>query len=158
MIKKRMTALLAALVVSLAAVSLVWAATTVKDEIVLKTKEYPAHTYNAVPFTHKKHVEGYKLNCGQCHHDAKGKPLALKAGDNVQRCIECHNKPGKAEVKKGEPKLSNKDKRMYHAEAMHDNCISCHKDFNKAYMAKTKEKKGPAPTSCNACHPGGKLK
>ena len=35
----------------------------------------------------------------------------------------------------------------YHAEALHENCISCHKDYNK------KNKTKAAPQSCTKCHP-----
>ena len=158
--KTRITTLLAALVVSLAAVSLLWAGTTVEDTFDMKTKEYKKHTYNPAPFTHKKHAEDYNISCGECHHDADGKALELTMGDNVQRCIECHKIPGKApKVKKGEKKLKGAEKRQYHAEALHDNCISCHKDFNKDFKKKNPgKKKGPAPTSCKKCHPGGKIK
>ena len=110
-----------------------------------------------MPFTHKKHTTDYDISCGECHHDASGKSLELAAGDNVQRCIECHDKPGKA-PKKGKKKLKGKAKLQYHAEAMHANCISCHKTFNKDFKKKSGKKKGPAPTSCKKCHPGGKIK
>ncbi len=162
-----MTTLFTAFLVSLAAASLLWAGTTVEDEFIMKTKEYTgehAHTYNPVPFTHKKHIEDYKISCGECHHDADGKALDIAMGADVQRCIECHDKPGKAKVKKGEKKLKGKAKREFHAEALHANCISCHKTFNKAFKKKAKAKdpkakvKGPAPASCKKCHPGGKLK
>ena len=157
--KTRISALLVAFIVSLAAASLLWAGTTVDDEFIMKTKEYKKHTYNPVPFTHKKHTEDYKISCGDCHHDANGKALELTMGDDVQRCIECHSKPGKApRTKKGEKKLKGKEKRQYHAEALHNNCITCHKTFNKDFKKKTGKKKGPAPTSCNKCHPGGKIK
>ena len=157
--KTRISTLLAAFVVSLAAASLLWAGTTVKDEFKMNTKEYKKHKKSLSLFTHKKHAEDYKISCGECHHDADGKALELKMGDDVQRCIECHDKPGKApKVKKGEKKLKGAEKRQYHAEAVHNNCITCHKEFNKEYKAKTKEKKGPAPTSCNKCHPKAKKK
>lgn len=156
--KIRISTLLAALVISLAAVSLLWAGTAVDDQFVMKTKEYTKHTYHAVPFTHKKHTDDYSISCGECHHDAKGKALELAAGDNVQRCIECHDKPGKAPKAKGKKKLKGKAKLQYQAEAMHANCISCHKTFNKDFKKKSGKKRGPAPTSCKKCHPGGKIK
>ncbi|MCG8470256.1 MAG: cytochrome c family protein [Desulfobacterales bacterium] len=153
-----MMTLLLAMVMSLAVVSLLWAGTKVEDEFVMQTKEYKKHTYNLVHFTHKKHAEEYKISCGECHHDDQGKALDLKMGDNVQRCIECHTKPGKAPKGKGKKKLKGAEKRAYHAEALHQNCIKCHKAFNKSYKKEHKVKKGPAPTSCKKCHPGGKMK
>ena len=123
----------------------IYAGTKVEDVIKLNEPSYE-HKKGIIEFTHKKHSTEYKATCGECHHDKDGKALELKEGDNVQRCVECHNKPGelKGKAAKG---LSDKEKRMYHANALHDNCISCHKDFNK----KTKTKKAPA--TCTKCHP-----
>jgi cytochrome c553 len=135
------------------------AGTTVQDSFQIQSKEYSEHTYHPATLTHKKHATDYGAKCGDCHHDDKGKPLAdLKDGDDVQRCIECHNKPGqKPKAKKGDPKLSPEQQREYHAEAMHDNCKGCHKDHNDDVKKKT-GKKGSAPVSCTKCHEGGKIK
>ena len=35
----------------------------------------------------------------------------------------------------------------YHAEAIHENCITCHKAYNK------KNKTKAAPQACTKCHP-----
>jgi len=124
------------------AVSL-YAGTTVKDVITMNNPAYEKHTKGIIDFTHKKHVDEYKASCGDCHHDDKGKPLDLKAGDNVQSCLECHKETGKLE--KG---LKKKEKiARYHKEALHANCKNCHKDHNK------KVKKKVAPEKCNDCHP-----
>jgi len=48
------------------------------------------------------------------------------------------------ELKKAE---KNKLELEYHAEALHENCKSCHKAFNKKYKPKK------APTTCTKCHP-----
>jgi len=118
------------------------------DVIKMETKGYEKHEKGIVQFTHKKHAEDYKAACGDCHHDAKGKPLAnLKATDKVQSCIECHKKPGEKPKGKDAPKLSKKEALEYHAEALHDNCQGCHKDFNKKNNSKA------APTTCVKCHP-----
>ena len=124
------------------------------DVIELNDPTYE-HKKGIIQFTHKKHFdeyakkspEFYKNGCGECHHDDKGKPLAgLKDGDCVKKCIECHSKPG--EIKGKEAKgLSKKEKRQYHANALHDNCKGCHKKFNK------KNKTKAAPTTCTKCHP-----
>jgi hypothetical protein len=47
--------------------------------------------------------------------------------------------------------LSNVQKREYHANAMHDNCKVCHKQYNKKKGLKAKDK-GYAPTTCKSCH------
>lgn len=124
----------------------VFAAATVPDIIEMKA-DYE-HTKDIVQFNHKKHSEEYKATCGDCHHDDQNKPLNdLKAGDPVQKCFECHNKPGEKPKGKDAPKLSKKERRQYHAEAIHENCKNCHKKFNKENKTKR------APTTCKKCHP-----
>ncbi len=132
------------------------AGTDVPDVVKMDTPGYSEHTKGIVEFHHKKHSEEYakkapdfyKNGCGECHHDADNKPLKnLKAGDNVQRCIECHKKPGEKPKGKGAPKLSKSQELEYHAEALHENCRECHKSYNKANKTKA------APTTCTKCHP-----
>jgi cytochrome c553 len=125
----------------------IYAGTTAPDVIKMENKIYDKHTKGIVEFTHKKHVADYKGTCGECHHDANGKPLDLKEGDPVQGCAECHKKPGLAPKGKDAPKLTPKQKLEYHAEAIHENCIGCHKESNKKTGTKN------APTSCAKCHP-----
>jgi hypothetical protein len=134
----------------------IYAGTTVEDVIRMEHKAYSEHTKGIVTFSHKKHNEDYKIGCGDCHHDAKGQPLNdLKLGDDVQSCLECHKLPGQmpGDLKK-ELKAKNASKEEisakemeYHAEAIHENCISCHKDHNKKNQTKA------APQTCTNCHP-----
>ena len=132
------------------------AGTEMQDVMKLESPEYETHEKGIVEFSHKKHSDEYakkapdlyKNGCGECHHDENNKPLAtLKAGDNVQRCIECHKKPGERPKGKGAPKLTKSQKLEYHAEALHMNCRVCHKKYNKANKTKA------APTTCTKCHP-----
>lgn len=126
------------------------AGSTVPDVIKMNTPEYAKHAKGLIDFTHEKHANDYGATCGDCHHDDKGKPLDLKAGDSVQRCVECHKETGKKP--KGE-KLKKKEKIMkYQKEALHANCIGCHKDFNKKKGLKKSDPKA-APTTCKNCHP-----
>ena len=78
------------------------------DVIELKDPAYKEHKKGVVHFEHKKHQddyakqypEFYKNGCGECHHDKDNKPLSnLKEGDDVQKCIECHKKPGEVPKK-----------------------------------------------------------
>ncbi len=118
------------------------------DVIALENPAYP-HTKGIVQFTHKKHIDEYKVGCGECHHDESGQPLKdLKMGDPVMGCIECHSKPGRAPKPAGGEKMSPEQKREYHTEALHDNCIECHKEFNKKNNTKA------AAVTCAQCHPG----
>ncbi|MBN1932813.1 MAG: cytochrome c3 family protein [Desulfobacterales bacterium] len=125
-----------------------YAGTTAADVIKMENKIYSQHKKGIVEFTHKKHAEEYGAKCGDCHHDAAGKPLELKAGDDVQGCAECHSTAGQKPKGKDAPKLSKKEAiAQYHAEALHANCIDCHKDYNKKTGNKT------APQTCAKCHP-----
>lgn len=149
MSKKSVTLMLAIGVTLLFAATCIYAGTAVQDTFKMETKGYAAHTKGLVEFTHKKHIETHKVACGACHHDDKGKALELKAGDDVQKCVTCHKETGKAP--EGE-KLAKKEKiAKYHKEALHANCIDCHKESNKKAGDPTGKK--PAPTSCNDCHP-----
>ena len=147
--KKQIWVFSAVCVALLFAAGAIYAATTVPDVIKMENEK------GLVDFSHKKHHEEYKLSCGECHHDAKGKPLNdLKMGDDVKACIDCHKMPGempgalKKEMR--EKKASKKEiaakELEYVAEAFHGNCIDCHKQYNK------KNKTKAAPQSCTKCH------
>lgn len=145
--KRILTALVIVAASSLFMATGVFAGTDVKDVIEMNNGAYKKHKKGICVFTHKKHAEEYKIDCGDCHHDKDGKAIkGLKMGDDVQNCIECHKKAAKAKAPKGE-KWSKKKKREFHADAIHDNCIKCHKKHNK--KTKTKD----APASCKGCHP-----
>ena len=114
--------------------------TAVADVIVMENAAYEKHTKDIVHFTHAKHLGDYAIACGECHHDADGAPLAdLKLGDSVNECAACHDKTGK--TPKG---ASAAEKLEYHKQALHQNCIACHKEHNKANNTKA------APASCKA--------
>jgi hypothetical protein len=123
---------------------------------VIKMQDDYEHTKGIVEFSHAKHHTDYKAGCGECHHDANNKPLTnLKDGDDVKKCIECHKKPGEVpkDIKKEwrEKKIKRAEQKKleleYHAEALHENCRECHKEYNK------KNKTKAAPTTCTKCHP-----
>ena len=123
---------------------------------VIKMENDYKHTKAIVEFSHDKHVKEYNAGCGDCHHDENNKPLSdLKEGDAVKKCIECHSKPGQVDKKTKaawrKKKIKKKEKdtlsRQWHAEAIHDNCVGCHKQFKK------KNKASSIPTTCVKCHP-----
>jgi len=125
----------------------------------MNNKAYAKHTKGIQAFTHMKHAkeyaakhpELYKNGCGSCHHDKDNKPLSnLKEGDDVQNCIECHKKPGFIQGKEAKG-LTKEQKLEYHANAIHDNCKGCHKEFNKKMNLKAKDE-GAAPVTCKTCH------
>lgn len=146
--KRLITLLLAAGIAVIFVATGLQAGTEVKDTFTLETDGYKKRKkappkFNLVEFTHAKHAVDYKISCGECHHDKDGKALELKAGDDVQGCGECHNK-----FKKDK---KNKKDIMVHENALHRNCIDCHKEIN-IKAGDPKGRKGPAPTSCGKCH------
>ena len=162
MSKRYWTILIVTAVAIFLSVTGLYASKKFEDVIKLDDKAYAKHTKGIVTFTHKKHAKEYaeknpelfKNGCGTCHHDKDNKPLTkLKEGDEVQKCIECHKKPGYIKGKEARG-LTKKQKREYQANAMHDNCRGCHHDYDKKKKLKPKDK-GAAPTSCKQCH-GGK--
>ena len=146
--KRLITLLLAAGIAVIFVATALQAGTEVKDTLTLETDGYKKRKkappkFNFVEFTHAKHAVDYKISCGDCHHDKEGKALDIKAGDDVQGCGECHNK--------FEKDKKNKKDIMVHENAMHENCIGCHKDVNKK-AGDPKGMKGAAPASCGKCH------
>ncbi|MDA8137072.1 MAG: cytochrome c3 family protein [Desulfobacteraceae bacterium] len=139
------------MVLALSMVTVTGSMASKAQDVIQLEAPYP-HTKGGVTFSHKKHNVDYKISCGECHHDDQGKPLTnLKDGDAVKKCFECHKKPG--EIKGKEAKgLSDKEKLAYHANAMHENCVGCHKKFNKEKNSKA------APQQCKDCHPKDKDK
>ena len=138
----------------LLAAGLAISGTKVDDVIKMNNgKAYTKHTKGIATFTHKKHNEEYKIDCGECHHDAKGVPLKLKMGDDVQPCLDCHikGKASRAKMKTMSPAEKKKEKLKYHEGAIHENCQGCHEKFNKEKTGNAR--KGPAPVSCTKCHP-----
>ena len=139
------------------------AGTSVDDVIIMENPAYEKYTKAVVRFKHKAHAEGFGGNypgvfqngCGECHHDEEGQPRKdLEMGDDVNNCIECHDKPGqmpkKLKRELREQGLSREEKRVrereFHAEALHDKCRGCHRRARK--QADTRK----PPITCSKCH------
>jgi len=119
----------------------------VQEGIIKMEEPSYKHKKPIVAFTHLTHIEKYQIKCGECHHDDAGAPLNdITLESDVEKCFVCHNKPGEKPKGKDAPKLTSAEKLAYHAEAFHQNCIGCHKKFNKETGKKT------APISCSKCH------
>lgn len=138
------------------AVGSIYAGAVFPDVIRMQNEAYSSHTRAIVEFNHKAHYETYNVSCGDCHHDAEGKPLnELKVGDAVQGCIACHTIPGQmpTELRREmrEKKLSREEIALkeleYHADSIHASCVGCHREHNQKHDVKD------APQTCNACHP-----
>lgn len=82
--------------------------------------------YGKATFTHKKHIDNYKVDCLKCHHTWK------KGETTGKLCKECHKAKTEGKV------LSAK-------EAFHKSCKGCHDDLKKA-------NKPTGPAGCNQCH------
>jgi hypothetical protein len=96
-----------------------------------------------VLFQHKLHAAstGYSVSCGDCHHHPEDNESAMRAcGDChdpsgqktetvVKNCSECHDTEEFEDTKM-----------MKKPDAMHGQCIDCHKEF------------GAGPVECNECH------
>lgn len=152
--RKLLTLLLAAGIAVIFVTTGLYAGTDVPETITMDYNQYKKRTKKPpktkfIEFAHKKHNVDYKISCGECHHDKDNKPLDLKEGDAVQKCVECHTKLAKAKKKKGEKK--KKKDIMVLENAFHGNCIDCHKEVN-IKAGDPKGRKGPAPTSCTKCH------
>jgi hypothetical protein len=82
--------------------------------------------YGKVTFTHKNHIDNYKVDCLKCHHTWK------KGETTGKLCKECHK--AKAEGKTSSAK-----------DAYHKSCKGCHDDLKKAA-------KPTGPAGCTQCH------
>lgn len=130
---------IAVVTVSLFVAAGLYAAAT-PDVIQMNNPGFKKHKKAIVAFSHAKHSTDYKIACGDCHHDAAGKPLALKDGDPVKGCGECHKEFGK--LSKADKKMKKADKvKKYYEKAIHANCVGCHKKIKKG------------PKKCSECHP-----
>ncbi|MBW1650346.1 MAG: cytochrome c3 family protein [Deltaproteobacteria bacterium] len=119
----------------------------VQEGIIKMEEPSYKHKKPIVAFTHLTHIEKYQIKCGDCHHDDAGAPLQdITLESAVDKCFACHDKPGEKPKGKDAPKLTPEEELAYHAEALHQNCIECHKKSNKETGKKT------APTSCSKCH------
>lgn len=149
--KKRSLLVLAAAALSVMFVfGMVYAAQQAPDSITMNSKVYKKHKKTLVNVSHKKHNVDYKIACVDCHHVFEGGKNVWKEGDAVQKCdaAECHDKAKAPRAKKGEKRVSRKDKAKqgFHYSAIHENCVGCHKDLKK-------KAKPTGPTACKDCHP-----
>ena len=150
--KPMLPVLLFAIIISHSYIHKATAGNIVADEIWMENKVYKKHQQPIVLFPHKKHFEEYNATCGDCHHDQFNSPLtSIKSGDDVLNCIECHQIPRKAPKKQNGKKLTKQQRLKYHADAIHYNCIGCHREHNKKNKKKVRFKK--APRMCKDCHP-----
>lgn len=98
-----------------------------------------------VLFDHKTHLDdsGYGLDCGDCHHHTGEGEAETEDHGN---CGACHAKPEEAERVSQtcnechDPDEYDIEEMTAKADALHAQCISCHKEFEVG------------PVECAACH------
>jgi len=122
-----------------------FAAQQAPDTLVIQSKLWNKHTKSAVTLSHKKHSTEYNNKCIDCHHIIKDGKNVWKEGDEVQKCMECHNES----TIKGEKKLSKDKQKLNLKLSYHSNCQGCHKKLKK----QDKKKYSKIPTTCVKCHP-----
>lgn len=108
--------------------------------------DFPSVYRGSVTFTHEKHVKEYKIECGKCHHDGSGDPLTdIEPGEEIDRCIDCHDQDGLLRGKALDA-ASPEEILEHYPNAMHQLCISCHKEHNNQTHTLF------APEACRGCH------
>ncbi len=99
-----------------------------------------------VKFQHAKHSEDYGAACGDCHHDSDLEPIESYDPDEIYSCIECHDEEGLIRGPIAENEASESDLITYRANAIHMQCIGCHRRYNdQNHLVQ-------APESCITCH------
>ncbi len=93
-------------------------------------------------FTHKNHQD--RLKCGECHHQmtADGKQSPYVEGQEIKKCVTCHNSTVLAGRMKDKLALDT------FKGAGHGNCLECHKAKKDEPAIKDKK-----IDKCENCHP-----
>jgi hypothetical protein len=99
-----------------------------------------------VKFTHSKHVDEYGAVCGDCHHDSDAEPINSYDPDAMYACIECHDEEGLLHGPVAENEVSDSDRIAHRANAIHQQCIGCHRQYNELNDVVR------VPESCRTCH------
>lgn len=94
-----------------------------------------------VLFDHQTHLgeAGYGISCQDCHHHPAD-------GTDTRGCGVCHSLPPEGEVAPAacfdchEADVIEKSKTTKRADAIHAQCINCHKEFDAG------------PVECSGCH------
>ena len=113
------------------------------------SKEIFPSTYTGpITFQHVKHFKEYGAQCGDCHHDSKGEPIAGYSSDSraTLACGNCHSEEGLIRGPIAENAASADDLIAHRANALHMLCMGCHTRHN------VKEHLILAPVACRTCH------
>jgi hypothetical protein len=91
-------------------------------------------------------VEDYGAVCGDCHHDSDFEPIESHDPDATYACIECHDEEGLIRGPIAENDASDSDLIAHRSNALHLQCIGCHKLYNELNRVVR------VPESCKTCH------
>lgn len=137
--KKRTLIVLTAAVLGMAFLfALAYATQQAPDTLTMESKVFDKHKKALVTFNHKKHNVDYKVVCADCHHIYEGGKNVWQEGTEVKKCDACHTE---AKAPSGDKSPKEEKIKKYYYDAIHANCVGCHKD----------QKKGPS--KCTECHP-----
>ncbi len=100
----------------------------------------------SVKFTHSKHVQDYGAVCGDCHHNSDFEPINSHDPDETYACGECHDEEGLIRGPIAENDASDSDLIAHRSNALHLQCIGCHKLYNELNQVVR------VPESCITCH------
>jgi hypothetical protein len=112
----------------------------------VSTEIYRSVYSGPVVFTHKKHVDDYGAGCGDCHHDSDFEPVESYDPNATYACGECHDEEGLIIGPIAENDATESDLISYRTNALHRQCIGCHKQYNEL------NKVVRVPESCITCH------
>jgi len=109
-------------------------------------QDFPTVYRGEVTFTHKRHIQLSKGDCGRCHHDGDGDPVT--GGDEVDEAVSCADCHGEEGLMRGNAldNASPDEVLEQTPNAMHMLCVGCHKKSNNGAHALN------APESCRGCH------
>ena len=107
--------------------------TGIADEIIIENQGYTEDKKKPVRLSHKKHAEEYEMACNSCHHIYEEGENVWKQGDQVEKCVACHDP------------VKDQGNVIKLQSAFHKNCRDCHKEMSQ------KGKEAPYK-KCTDCH------
>lgn len=108
--------------------------------------DFPTVYRGEVTFAHEKHSQSLQGDCGKCHHDGDGEPLAdVDAVNEAGGCADCHSEESLLRGKALDS-VSPEEALEHTPNAMHRLCVGCHRKSNNETNALS------APEACRACH------
>ena len=102
---------------------------------------FRASQTHTVIFNHAEHAGGYRIACIRCHHTLEEGATAVE-----ENCVDCHADTDLRKYFAPRPSMSPEKRLEYHILALHDQCITCHKEIRKS------DSYAVPPVACFGCH------